>query len=202
MASKIAIQLVNAYNIMKWEYQNRDREQANQEMMGRQVNFYLSNGDQIALLKLLSEQLDIAAILPPFNSLPPQLALPVEYAEWKSGEHGPYFFLKEDYDSISYRQNTVLGERKFFVDSDRSPVVEFLRCVTRGAKIQSGRFFYIPRYFDAAGRKIEKSDDFIRSAQKMFSLTKKFCASKHNFDYVGPEATALQKQGWTLGLLP
>ncbi len=143
-------------------------------MMGRQVNFCLSNGDQEALLNLLVKKLDIAAILPPFISLPPRVSSPLDYSAWKSGEHDPHIFLRNDADSIVYREINVLGERKFFIDQFKSPVIEFDRCITRSTGIRPGRFYYIPSDIDTAGYKIEKNEAFIRTAQKVFAMTKNF----------------------------
>jgi hypothetical protein len=55
--------------------------------MGRQINFYLTDSDQEAIVTALVDTLGIEAILPPCRKEPISGVNALEVAHWKTGEH-------------------------------------------------------------------------------------------------------------------
>jgi hypothetical protein len=155
--------------------------------MGRQINFYLTDSDQEAIVSDLVNTFGIEAIVPPCHEEPRFGVNAMEIVRWKMGEHNPVIFKKDDFPKLRYRfvGGVVNG---FFVDTDTSPVIEFFRCVTFGNEISRGRFYYIAKFYDEAGNLVEKSPEFIAFAKRAFNTVKKCTTRNVAGDYVGQEA--------------
>lgn len=166
--------------------------------MGQQVNFYLSDNDQKNLLNQLSEYYGLSAILPPLRNFPAEPKQPDFYSKWEPGQHDPILFRTDDIGQLIFRYVGGVANA-YFIDSQRSPVIELWRSTTSGDIISRGRLYFIPSYYDDKDRLVQKPEAFVRTAKAMLVFTRRFCPSKIDFFYVGPEATALQKQGWKLG---
>jgi hypothetical protein len=78
-------------------------------MMGRQVNFYLSESDQRNIILDLKKKLDVSAILPPVKSTELVPMDPLLFIKGKSSEHDPVLFLSKD---LSILKCSVFGPEK------------------------------------------------------------------------------------------
>lgn len=155
--------------------------------MGRQIRFYLTNADQMAIVAKLVETLGIEALVLPCRAEPKCGVNPLEILRWKKGEQDCVIFKKDDFPKLKYEftGGVVNG---FFVDKDPSPAIEFARCVTVGKEISWGRFYYHVKYYDETGNLVEKPLEFIAFAKRVFSIVKKYTKINGHGDYVGNEA--------------
>jgi hypothetical protein len=167
--------------------------------MGSQVNFYLSNVDHHNLIRELSKVDGICYVLPPLTSADFEPRDLSSLQPWKPGEHAPFLFLRQQ------RPHLRLGpsgpkQLAFFVDEAESSVVEYSRAIQRENEIQRGRLYYTSRYTGEDGYIHEKPAEFIEFAKAVFKVAKKFCGTRHEGFYVGPDAAILHSKSFMLPL--
>ena len=166
--------------------------------MGRQVNFYLSEGDQAELVEKFDRLGTVLAV--PYSSENPEPArlLVSSFANWIPYLSPPYLFRPEDFEDLVTRR-TVMDDPKlgvrYFVDDLKSPVVEFWPCIYDDNIIRRGRLYYMPTYYDENSRLIQKSPEFISWATKLFNIVKKSCVRNAQDNYVGKRAQDLISNG-------
>ena len=164
--------------------------------MGRQINFYLSNGDQEELARRLDATGCVYAAGPPFESAEIPVQSVSRFARWESGQQDPMLFQYPDArDVVLRRPNPELG---YFVDIVRSSAVEFSRCMTTNERISRGRLYYIVGFVDDDFSKFEKPSEFVKWAADLFKIVRKICIEKRKGDYIGREALAMEKHGYRL----
>lgn len=165
---------------------------ADEAKVGRQINFYLSDGDQEELCRRLDVMGEVLAVMPPFSQprVDGQAVLPL--SRWRPGEHTPMLFRPDDRKKLVFRRS-VPG---YFVDDMRSPVVEFSRCVTTNDVIRRGRLYYIAEYFNDENQKISKDPDFINWAKKLFKMAKGVCVESRDGVLIGKEAQYMARLGY------
>ena len=164
--------------------------------MGRQVNFYLSNGDQEEFTRRLDLVGGVVAAMPPFPSRDIPLRPVSQYNRWRSGEQNPVLFRPTDASELILRRpNPELG---YFIELFRSPVIEFSRCVVTNEEILRGRLYYIVGFIEDDLSKFQKSPEFIDWATKIFKIVRKLCVERRDGDYIGKEAFEMEKLGYRL----
>ena len=160
--------------------------------MGKQINFYLSNGDQDELTR----QLDFKAVasMPPFPKEEIPIELVSKYARWESEQQTPVLFRCSDSSELVLRRpNPELG---YFIDIFRSPAIEFSRCIITNDEILRGRLYYVAGFIENDLSKFKKPLEFIEWATDIFKIVKKLCVEKRNGDYIGKEAQSMEKLGY------
>jgi hypothetical protein len=165
-------------------------------MMGRQVNFYLSESDQRNILLDLKKKMDVSAILPPVKSTKLSPMDPLLLVKGKSIEDDPVLFLSKDLQSLTCRLHG--SGAGYMIDPGENPVIQFWRSITKDNTIERGRFFYVPVVFGPDGSKQEKSADFLAFAKHLFYIVKKQCKLRGNGFYVGNEAAEMEREGFKL----
>jgi hypothetical protein len=164
--------------------------------MGRQVNFYFSDSDQAEFTRRLDSLGDVVAILPPLSKPMIESQAVSHFTRWKPGEHDPMLYRSSDADKIVFsKPNLATG---YFIDIDRSPVVEFSRCATTNDIIRRGRLYYVAGFLEKDLTKYTKPSEFIGWADKLFKLAKKLGVENRNGDYIGKEALEMEKLGYRL----
>jgi hypothetical protein len=162
--------------------------------MGRQVNFYFSDSDQAELTRRLDSLGDVMAILPPLSKPMIENQSVSHFTRWKPGEHDPMLYRSSDTEKIVFRRsNPATG---YFIDIDRSPVVEFSRCATTNDTIRRGRLYYVAGFLEKNLSKYTKPSEFVDWADKLFKLAKKLGVEIRNGDYIGREALEMEKLGY------
>ena len=166
--------------------------------MGRQVNFYLSKGDQAELAEKF-DRLGTVLAIPYSSATPKSTSLPVSgFAHWIPDLSPPNLFRPEDIDGLVSRR-TVMNDPKlgvrYFIDIFRSPVIEFSPCVYEDNQIRRGRLYYMPSYYDENSQLIQKPPDFISWATGLFKIIKKGCLRNAEGNYVGKRAQDLISKG-------
>ena len=161
-------------------------------MMGRQVNYYLSDRDQEEFCQRLNSLGGVSAIMPPLSKPTVEGQAIATFARWRPGEHDPVLFRSVDTAKLVFRRS-VAG---YFIDDMRSPVVEFSRCATTNDTIRRGRLYYIAGYFDDENRKIAKDAHFIDWAKEVFKILKRICVENRNGILIGREAQSMGHLGY------
>jgi hypothetical protein len=178
--------------------------------MGRQVNFYMNNHDQKKVYEtILSVQSDCILLNDEMKSQKLEFLDPND----PIGYYGKYGMIliarKADIEKILIdppRQVIVPPFNiRHLINRDDSPVIEFSRCCIshndNGRNIiQRGRLYYRAEYYiNNFTAKVQHSPEFIKFAQKQFSLFKKsLILNKEDGLYYGEGALADQKNGWQL----
>lgn len=165
--------------------------------MGNQINFYLSNVDHHNLVQEMSNVQGISYVLPPLTSSNMQPRDLNSLEPWKTGEHSPFLFLRDQRPLLKLGSSGP-KQLSFFIEESESPVVEFIRAIQRDNEIQRGRLYYTARYIGDDGCIHEKPPNFIGFAKQIFGIAKKFCSQRYEGFYVGPNAAVLHSQGFKL----
>jgi hypothetical protein len=162
--------------------------------MGRQIYFYFSDEDQ----RLFAQELDQAGLAvglrQPTTASTIRPVQAAEVAKWHIGEFDALLFQLQDLQSVVTRRSG--NKREYLVDIDRSPVIQFHRCVTRDQTIISGRLYYHAVFFDQFDQKYEKPKEFISWAGKVFRMVKRHGYRNESGYYVGRGAKELLMAGY------
>jgi hypothetical protein len=164
--------------------------------MGHQVNFYLSDDDQIDLVKRFSQLENISWVSQPQKSSKIKLQSLSDYTNWKSGQHDPLLFFSQD--RASLKSEYISTQGYYLIDVLTNPVIEFSRCIQREKEIQRGRLYYVSKFSNEDGQWRERPQEFLRLAKRLFSISKKFCVTSRDGIYIGPDALRLEAQGLKL----
>jgi hypothetical protein len=172
-------------------------------MMGRQVNFFLSMEDQENMNSIILNHPETTVIECRMKSVDPVIRDSTRI-EKMGGENLCLLLLRApDLEKIIVKPATSNGFH--YVDSIRSPVIEYDRCFVdpghiRGRRmIRRGRFYFVPRYRDEEGCAVEKSPEFLKWATSLFGKAKKnLIYRKDDMEYYGEGALAAEGGGWEL----
>ena len=164
--------------------------------VGRQINFYLSNGDQEELAMRLDSKGGIVAIMPPLPNTEIHGQAVTQFARWNSGDYDPILFRPSDSRELVLRRSG--SEMGYMIDLFRSPAIEFSRCITKNDIIIRGRVYYIAGFIDDDYSKITKPPEFVSWAANIFKIVKKLGVERRSGDYIGKEAQSLEKLGYKL----
>jgi hypothetical protein len=92
---------------------------------------------------------------------------------------------------IILRQSSNLA----YVDTLRSPVVEFSRCYQDDQCIRRGRFYVVRSYFDERTL-VKKDAEFLKWSEALISKTRRaLTRDPESFAYFGSEALRLRQSG-------
>jgi hypothetical protein len=165
--------------------------------MSKQVYFFLSISDQISIAKLIDGLGNVSALRQPTKTSNLICQAVEDVATWTMTEHQPVFFRADDFQNLIVEHvKSPAGD--YWVNIFDSPVIQFSHCIQRSNEILRGRFYCQHRYVDADGYIVEKSDEFKKWTNRVYSLVKKFCSKNADGYYVGPEAQLLVVNGWKL----
>jgi hypothetical protein len=179
-------------------------------MMGKQVNFYMNLDDQAEMNKIILTSLPSTIILKDNMATQDiEFLVTSEFVMNQSESFRIYFAQREYIGKIIVDPPVKIivdpFEIRNFINQSVSPVVEYIRCISRpdekiGPEIQRGRFYYLPEYYiNNYTTKIIKDTEFIKYAEKLFRIAKKnLTFNRHDGNYYGAGALADQKNGWRL----
>lgn len=134
--------------------------------MGRQIRLYIDLADAESLAELLTAKLGYRMFLP---SSPKDE--PVEVRSLHAGQI-IMLFRNQDAAAVRPKYTTSLGERWF--DHDGNSTIEWLVSREVEGKVHPGRFYYQPDFW-LDGELLAKSDDFVRSSERLFRLIRANC---------------------------
>lgn len=171
--------------------------------MGRQINFYMSLEDQIAMDELIRTKMPELFVIR-HRMKERKIQLLESTLDETLGVKSMYLVLGTQIGHVVMREKNTLGW--YFVDDLRSPIIEYSRSNLiqndpRGKVLRGGRIYYQPSYFDGSGVLVGKNPDFLKAAQKLFGLFKRnLTLIKDRYFYFGEGALKLEKEGWILPL--
>lgn len=146
--------------------------------MGRQVNFFMTPPDEVAVLERLRRHgtFDLWR-----ERAPKPEAMQVRDSSEPTAMS--MLFISPTFSKERILFPYVKEVQMYVMDATDSEVVEFSPCEFVNNELRNGRFWFDPLTWD----KKKKSPDFIKWADKVLALTKRHC---HYGDglYVGPHA--------------
>lgn len=153
--------------------------------MSRQINFYLTEADQIALEQRLLQAGPLLAI----GTTSPN----EELATIQPGENGVadlshlviYLVRPDDVSKVGLK--SVPAQGYFSVDQSRSPVVELLRSRRKEDKLQRGRIYAQTSHYGDDGNLISREESFLQWLSKLLYHARKTLIREDGV-YVGPDA--------------
>ncbi len=168
--------------------------------MGRQVNFYFIEQDELRFLDILSKE--NVVYLRMDRSEKRAFRIYDEFRLNPCGEasHGQTLICRScDLDRLVF-----LPRRKsdmYFVDLDRSPVIEFSRSGYRDVsnRLVSGRLWYEHKYWDrnSNGESVlyAKGEDLKKLYERLSRWIRKHCTRLPNGNYIAPHAAEVYANG-------
>lgn len=160
-------------------------------MKSRQINFYLTQHDQVELEERVlesAEWLPVAATHT--GKMPKRLQTTLIH---RMGDERLQIFVCHPSQYGELVSIDVPDQRYKLVDVVKSPAIEFARCFSSGKKLRRGRFYYVSRYFDDEGKIVAKDDKFLRWAEGLFKISKKALILDEQGMYLGQEAYEFRK---------
>jgi hypothetical protein len=164
--------------------------------MSKQVYFFLSISDQNEVARLIDKLGDVFALKQPTKGANVNCSSVEGVSNWSEQNNQPVFFRRQDIELLVIRPSGMLGD--YYVELQDSPVIQFEHCIQRNSEILRGRFYCQHRFCNSDGYIVEKSDEFKRWTNRVYSLVKKYCVRNASGNYVGPEAQQLVHKGWKL----
>lgn len=161
--------------------------------MGHQVTVVLTPDDLRYLEKALAQSGEFRVLSYTSSFARPgvlqTIALPAEERPWLT----VFLTRPEDLSEVHFRE--VPKQHYWTVDSLRSPVIELSRPYFDSQTIRAGRLFYDDAFYDAAGKRIQKSEAFLQWAENVFSVVKKSLRRDPELKaYIGPDAQSWRER--------
>jgi len=94
---------------------------------------------------------------------------------------------KTDIENIKYRK--VTGRNSYFIDTLRSPVIEYSRCYVTKKLVRRGRLYFLKKYYDDNNTLIEKPRDFVVWANHILGAARKNLAFHSAGELIGSGAS-------------
>jgi hypothetical protein len=160
--------------------------------MGNQLNFYLAPQD-IADFESRARKDGVVILMR--TSADGQSAISeTSCVAFPGGVRADAYLVRAiDIRQVAYQ--FIERQNHWVVDSLKSPVVEFYGCHFGGGTLKIGRLFYEIGHLDDNGRRVERSQEFLRSAQRLFKLVRKMSKRDPALQaYVGPAAAQWKEQ--------
>lgn len=167
--------------------------------MGRQVNFFLHQDDQVEFDRLLKSLGDI--VLLPYYHYGNKVSSVEDTVirDLKKEENRIYLVRRQDIDRIKLKHIEKFGY--WLVDDLSLPVVHFDRSVTRTDKIESGRLYFEAEFVDINEMSMcRKPEDFIKWADDVIrTVRRRLTKVKHRLGvytytaYLGEHADKWRK---------
>lgn len=168
--------------------------------MGRQVNFYLHQDDQIDFDRLLKTLGDI--VLLPYYHYDNEVSTTEDtlVRDVKNEGRRVYLIRRVDFKNIPLTHIVKFGY--WLVDDLELPVVHFDRGITTDSKIERGRLYFQTDFVNSKEmRMVKKTDDFIQWADHIIKTVRRKL-KKHKFmqgpyaynEYFGEHALAWKER--------
>jgi hypothetical protein len=142
--------------------------------MGRQINIFMSEKDQIEFVQQI-------------------LSLGDKLVDRKGNSLYSFYEINQAQYKV-YILNSQIGPLLLsdgFVDDGKSTVIEFIKCAfeENGGLVKEGRLYIRTEYLDENQNFVRKSEEFIKWYQKYKKyITKNYKISKQKTRYIGPNA--------------
>lgn len=160
--------------------------------MGRQLVTLLTQSDSEGLMARLKEIDGLCIIHSRSRNDRPMV---VDSITIKQDERvWLYYFLVRDDDVGSVVMREVPAQNYWVVDSLRSPVIEFTRSFCDGQQIRAGRLWYEKGYFGDEGEPLQKSQQFLTWADKIFKSSRQYLKKSGNH-LIGEQAFEMIMSG-------
>ncbi|UCI19657.1 hypothetical protein FJ970_01375 [Mesorhizobium sp. B2-1-8] len=163
-------------------------------MMGRQVNFWLSDKDQIELQSIVLSKGSFAVINTQLKA--PAILLKEKFERVHLEHKVERFHIvpKALSEEIVWEHNPYNGT--YDPDLSRSSVIQYNPCRIEGSSIFQGRFYFQARYVDDLGQLVEKHAMFTKIGDALLRLVRKNLNHLHSGFYAGNEALKLKDAGF------
>jgi hypothetical protein len=148
--------------------------------MGRQINFFLHQDDQVEFDRLLKTFGDI--VLLPYYHYDSKVSTIKDTLIRDSTKEGRrvYLIRRSDFKNIPLTHIEKFGY--WLVDDRALPIIHFDRGATKDDKIESGRLYFQPDFVDSKEVKmVKKSEDFIRWADSVIKTVRRKL-KKHKYN--------------------
>jgi hypothetical protein len=140
--------------------------------MGRQINFFLHQDDQMDFDKLLKSFGDL--ILIPYYHFDNKVATIQDTIIRDIRKEGERVYLIRKADLRNVRLTHIKNFGYWLVDDNSLPVIHFDRSVTLDGKIRSGRLYFTVDYVDTSKMvMIKKADDFVKWADNVIKTVRR-----------------------------
>ncbi|MER8656563.1 hypothetical protein [Mesorhizobium sp. M0847] len=163
-------------------------------MMGRQVNFWLSDKDQTELQSIVLSKGVFAVINSRSKTPAPSLKEKFERVHPGRKVEGFHLVPKALREEIVWKHNPY--NDTYDPDLSRSSVIQYNPSRTEGSSIFQGRFYFQARDFDDLGQLIEKHAAFTKIGDALLRLVRKNLNHLHSGFYAGNEALKLKDAGF------
>ncbi len=147
--------------------------------MGRQINFFLFQDDQLIFNDLLGTFKDIC-FLAYYN----KTNSPSVIDDTLIRDHlkeGSRVYLARKQDLIHLRFTYIEKFNYWLIDDSHCPVLHYDRCIPIDNYIRSGRLYFLPKYVENLQWK-NQNEDFVKWSDDIISLVKKKL-HKHKYKY-------------------
>jgi len=161
--------------------------------MSRQINFYLTSVDLIALEARLRLKSDFAIFHSRSHEQKPRIINSVNFSE--NGTEWLYLYLVRQEDISLINMRHVPAQNYWAVDVTESPVIELIKSFSDGKIMRPGRLFYKESYFNPQDALVKKSEEFCKWANMNFKETKKWLKKAMAFYYMGQDAEKWKSDG-------
>ena len=156
--------------------------------MGHQLNFYQTDGDT-EMVENAMRAIEAVTVMHRRSSGPAPRVLPS--LRCREDSHTWLFFdLARPADLATLSLGHVAGAGYWTADVRRDPVLQFTRCFSDGKIIRRGRIYFVSSYFGQDGTPVMKDEAFVTWGKKVVRRLKDVL-TRHEGDYIGPEARAL-----------
>lgn len=164
--------------------------------MGRQVNFYLTQMDQVDLERKIRSHGEFFSIGAKTTNGKPQI---LDSTVIKNmGREYLAIYLVRPSDLTAIRWTGLSEQDHKSVDEQRSPVIEFVRCYQGPDYLTRGRLYYQGTYFDSDGNVVSKNQEFLTWADSVIKLVRRVLSKGPGSEYLGPQVRELCEKGFQL----
>lgn len=163
-------------------------------MNSKQINVFLTAGDQAALIGAFNDKVPFVVVHPRSHDGEVNRLEDAQIREMGKDLLKIYFVQPRHIDRIKF--NSLKIQTYKVVDTVRSPVVEFSRCFHVGNILRRGRLYFVSSYYGEGSVLKKKPDDFLEWADAFLSISRKHLKKdKSGSYYVGDNALALKAAG-------
>jgi hypothetical protein len=162
-------------------------------MAGRQINFFIGPSDQEPFERALRRAGDFAVLRSRSFSPVPEIQGTTVLTRYGEESLRVLLARPEDIDSIRYEPITARAE--YSCSPEFAPILEFDRCYVSDDLIRAGRLYYIPKYYDSAGKLVAKSTAFLKWADQLLKAAQAALQEIESDFYAGRAALKLRASG-------
>ncbi len=167
-------------------------------MRSRQINFYLTAADEAELVRHFGRQGEYAILASNAKDCHPELREIAEIGKTESDRLQVFLAQAHDVEAVILRP---ARKDLWYIDVERSPVVEFDRCIQTKDKLGRGRLYFVTGYFDQQVV-VSKDRSFVEWANGFIKIARRTLKKDPaSFFYFGEEALRLKEAGVELSHL-